>query len=483
MTDPLRRYATARPDAPALWTPHRRWTYADLDAAVAATQARLDEVGVEGGKRVALYLDRRPAVVVLLWALWRAGAVAVPLSTRLPAADVPDRARRVGAHGLISDDSAVARAAPADLTVRSPELVARDGEARGGRSPGPTAWSRHRPATIVFTSGSTGTPKAALHTWANHLYSAKGSNANLPLRRGDRWLLSLPLYHVGGLAILVRCALAGAAVAVPDPKASIADQLTTAHATHVSLVATQFRRLLDATQGTPPSFVRAVLLGGGPIPGALLRRGHQRGWPLHTSYGSTEMASQVTTTAPGAPLDELQTAGRRLPHRRVRIEAGEIQVRGAPLFRGYVTADGLDDPRTDDGWYPTGDRGRLDAGGRLHVLGRMDRMFVSGGENVQPEEIETALERLDGIERAIVVPVPDAEYGERPVAFVQAGDSWDPPAFKQVLTSELPGFKIPDAFHSLPQDARSGSLKIDRKRLQKQARKLQEDTVPNENSR
>jgi O-succinylbenzoic acid--CoA ligase len=248
-------------------------------------------------------------------------------------------------------------------------------------------------------------------------------------------------------------------------------------------VATQYRRLLDDIPGGPPTHVRAVLLGGGPIPDVLLRRGHERGWPLHTSYGSTEMASQVTTTAPGAPLGELRTAGRRLPHRRLRIEEGEIQVAGAPLFRGYVTTDGLDDPRTDDGWYRTGDRGRLDARGRLHVLGRLDRMFISGGENVQPEEIEGALERLDGIERAVVVPVPDAEYGARPVAFVRARDAWDPPALERALASVLPGFKIPDAFHSLPEDVRTGTLKIDRERLREQARKLQVYPSPDENGR
>jgi len=110
-------------------------------------------------------------------------------------------------------------------------------------------------------------------------------------------------------------------------------------------------------------------------------------------------------------------------------------------------------------------------------------MFVSGGENVQPEEIEAALERLDGIERAVVVPVPDAEYGRRPVAFVRAGGSWDASALERALASELPGFKIPDAFHSLPEDARTGALKIDRERLREQARKLHEDTIPDENGR
>jgi O-succinylbenzoic acid--CoA ligase len=186
------------------------------------------------------------------------------------------------------------------------------------------------------------------------------------------------------------------------------------------------------------------------------------------------MASQITTTAPGASLDELRTAGRRLPHRRLRIDDGQIMVAGAPLFQGYVTPDGLDAPRTDDGWYPTGDRGRIDASGRLHVLGRGDRMFVSGGENVQPEEIETALERIDGVGRAVVVPVPDPEYGRRPVAFVRTTAPRSPSELRTALAATLPGFKIPDAFHPLPPDATQTGLKIDRERLRNRARKLHE---------
>jgi len=475
MCDLIHRQASVRPDALALWTPSRRWTYAELDAAVACTQAQLRAEGVRAGGRVALHLPRGADAVVLLWALWRMGAVAVPLSTRLPAGQVAAQIRQVGGQVLIANRADVRKQAPNAVTTLASEQVVETDPAGGAPEFSPNqARSRERPATIIFTSGSTGTPKAVLHTWANHFYSAKGANANVPLGGGDQWLLSLPLYHVGGLAVLVRCALAGAAVALPGSEMSLSQGLTGADATHVSMVATQFRRVLTALSDDPPAALRAVLLGGGPIPDALLQRGHEQGWPLHTTYGCTEMASQVTTTAPGAPLDTLRTAGRRLPHRRVRIENGQIMVAGAPLFRGYVTADGLDDPRTDEGWYPTGDRGRLDAGGRLHVQGRLDRMFVSGGENVQPEEIEAALERLDGVERAVVVPVPDSEFGQRPVAFVRRTESSEARSLEDALARTLPGFKIPDAFHSLPKEGEGDAFKIDREQLRQQARMLRE---------
>lgn len=479
MTDLVHQHAEARPEALALWTASQRWTYAELDAAVAATCSGLKEAGIQSGSRVAMHLPRGVEPVVLFWALWRIGAVAVPISTRLPVDQVGVRAKQVGAQFLVAGGEGVRDQAPDEGTTLAPEQVI---EAEATRETTDSSRSRDhspdRPATIIFTSGSTGPPKAALHTWANHLYSAKGANANIPLQEGDRWLLSLPLYHVGGLAILVRCALAGAAVVIPDPETSLVSGLSTSQATHVSMVATQFRRVLASREEDPPTSLRAVLLGGGPVPPDLLQRGHERGWPLHTTYGCTEMDSQVTTTAPGAPLDDLRTSGRRLPHRRVRIEEGQVLVAGPPLFRGYVTPDGLDDPRRDDGWYPTGDRGWFDASGRLHVRGRVDRMFVSGGENVQPEEIEDALERLDGIERAVVVPVPDTEFGRRPVAFLRMTGDPDGRDLRGQLTQTLPGFKIPDAFHSLPEEAMTNALKIDREQLRKRACMLHDRKMP-----
>jgi O-succinylbenzoic acid--CoA ligase len=310
-----------------------------------------------------------------------------------------------------------------------------------------------------------------LHSWANHLYSAKGSNANLPLHSGDRWLLSLPLYHVGGLAILVRCALAGAAVAVPDQDASLSATLDATGATHASLVATQLRRLLEAREALPRR-VRGLLLGGGPLPEGLLRRGHERSWPLHTSYGSTEMASQITTTPPGAPLSTLRTAGRRLPHRRLRIDAdGQILVAGPTLCLGIAEGNDLHDPRAH-GWLPTGDLGRLDAQGRLHVQGRTDRQFISGGENIQPEELEAALERGDRIARAVVVPVPDPEYGRRPVAFLRTTGGPLPEEWRDRLRAELPSFKVPDAAYPLPEAATEGRMKVDRADLIRRAQHL-----------
>jgi O-succinylbenzoic acid--CoA ligase len=216
------------------------------------------------------------------------------------------------------------------------------------------------------------------------------------------------------------------------------------------------------------SGLKAVLLGGGPVSPSLVDRALSRGLPVHTSYGLTEMASQVTTTRPGASHEELLTAGRALAHREVRVsEDGEILVRGETLLAGYVEDGGASLSTDGDGWYRTGDLGELDDRGYLRVTGRRDNLFVSGGENIQPEEIEASLLRLEGVEEAVVVPVPDPEFGERPVAFVRRGKGMGEPA--RELEKVLPRFKVPKTFHDWEG---SGGMKPDRVALKERARRL-----------
>ena len=329
-----------------------------------------------------------------------------------------------------------------------------------------------RPATIVFTSGSTDIPKPALHTFGNHYYNALGSNANIMLRPGDRWLHSLPLYHVGGISILFRCLLAGATIALPGHGTPIGDSIADLGATHVSLVSTQLLRLLR--EDTELAGLKAVLMGGGPVSASLVDEALSRGLPIHTSYGLTEMASQVTTTPPGASLEALRTAGRVLPEREVSIsEEGEILVRGATLFAGYVEGKTLDLPLDTDGWFHTGDLGELDENGYLRVLGRKDNLFISGGENIQPEEIEEVLAALPGVEAAVVVPVDDPEFGQRPVAFVRT-EGGEHREISLRSWRSLARLQDPHRLLPWPENARRG-MKLDRAALRERARHLHPD--------
>ncbi len=461
-------------DLPYLIDPLRKFCYREFFARVAHSRERLAKNGIRPGDRVAICAPNGWRYAVLLWALWQRGAVAVPLSTRLP----PAKLAR-----LVADTACGAVAIAAELSGNlpavCPQYVLEDlvpASLPAPLPPAPTAIPLAQDATIVFTSGSSGNPRGALHTFGNHYFNALGSQQNIPVGPGGRWLIDLPLYHVGGLAILFRAVISGGAVVFPVPKMPLATTIRRLQVTHLSLVATQLYRLLNEESAAGSlQGLQAILLGGSAIPPALTDRAHAQGLPVHTSYGATEMASQITTTPPGATADQLRTAGRLLPYREMHIAAdGEILVRGKTLFRGYWQEGQVNPQRQPDGWFATGDLGRLDAQGFLHVTGRKDNRFISGGENIQAEEIEQAVLRYPGVAQVMVVPVRHAEFGQRPVAFVQMAA--DVPLaegdLRRFLETELPRFKIPDHFFSWPARVPHSGIKPGRLWFRQRAEEL-----------
>jgi o-succinylbenzoate---CoA ligase len=246
------------------------------------------------------------------------------------------------------------------------------------------------PAIVLFTSGSSGTPRPAVLTYGNMYHNACGANANLPLDQDDRWLLNLPLFHVSGLSILFRCLLARAAVVIAAAGESPLEALRRLRPTFVSMVPAQLHDLLTAPEGNALAGVKVVLLGGAPAPPALLAKAREHGWPVFPTYGMTETASQIATasTTDGQRISA-DSSGNVLHGREVMLAGdGEILVRGPCLFAGYYTPNGLVLPLDRDGWFHTGDLGTIDEFGRLTVLGRKDALIISGGENIQPEEVE-----------------------------------------------------------------------------------------------
>jgi o-succinylbenzoate---CoA ligase len=209
--------------------------------------------------------------------------------------------------------------------------------------------------------------------------------------------------------------------------------------THVSLVPTQLYRLIQEEEMS--SSLKCVLLGGAPLPPELIQKAHSKNLPVHTTYGMTEMSSMITLSD-GATEGH---SGKVLPFRELKIETdGEIWVRGKTLFDGYWDPLAERIARIDNEWFPTKDIGRLTPEGNLEVLGRKDRLFISGGENIQPEEIERALCAVDGIRQATVLPVKDPEFGHRPVAFIDdETGSHTLESVRSALRATLPSFMHP----------------------------------------
>jgi O-succinylbenzoic acid--CoA ligase len=300
--------------------------------------------------------------------------------------------------------------------------------------------------TVLFTSGTTGAAKPVTLTYANHRASALATAWSLGVSPDDRWLCVLPLFHVGGLAILMRSAIyRTAAIIHPrfDPAATL-ESLESGEATLVSLVPTQLRRLLDGGLGereTPA--LRAILLGGGPMPRELLADAVERGLPVHQSYGMTETASQVASLPATEALDGGPSAGRLLPGVAAITDpaSGEILLRGPMVSREALDADG---------WLHTGDRGRLDEDRLLQVEGRLDDVIVTGGENVAAAEVERALLEHPAVAEAAVVGEPDPDWGERVVAYVVPAPGAGPPEDSELAShcrARIAPYKVPKAVH------------------------------------
>ncbi|MBO87770.1 MAG: hypothetical protein CL927_20665 [Deltaproteobacteria bacterium] len=366
--DPLHRAALRFPDAVAIECEAEQMTFAEWDRAADVAARAL---GARTGARLAVEIAGIEGAV-RFFAVMRAGGIACL---------VP----------------------PGPGREAATEAVGVEPWGPGtGRSPGVQA---ARPATILWSSGSRGTPRAIVHSLGQHMSSAAASHVHTPFGQGDRWVASLRMHHVGGLALLFRALVAGGTVVFPGAR-----PLRALGATHLSWVPTQLVR--DA--GAPPDSLRHLLLGGAAAPPGLVARKRAQGWPVKTTYGSTELASQVcTSTVDGAP----EESGAPLAGRLVTADPG-IRVRGTTTSLGTWGPAGIEPIADPNGWYATGDLGRITAQGTLQVMGRADTMFISGGENVFPETIERVLGAHPDVRRVVVVDVPDAVWGARPWAFI-----------------------------------------------------------------
>jgi o-succinylbenzoate---CoA ligase len=436
--DWLRQRASVTQDRLALVCGEQVWTFAELDARVNAAAAALQS---RSGQRVGVRAANSAGFVVAVHALMRVGSVLVPINTRLTDSEV-DWQREDAEVSLVLGDSEL-DALMDETTTTPPRGHVRDFDLQ--------AWH-----SIVYTSGTSGRPKGAILTYANHWWSAIASALNLGLRADDTWLACLPLFHVGGLSILLRSVICGMTAVVPPRfDAAEVNRAIDEHAVSiVSVVSTMLDRMLTERGTRPyPSTLRCVLLGGGPAPLPLLERAASAGVPVVQTYGLTETASQVVTLAPEDALRKLGSAGKALMGSEIQIAAdGEICVSGPSVSPGYVKHP----PR--EGWLHTGDVGFLDAEGYLYVLDRRDDLIVSGGENVYPAEVEAALLAHPGVEEAGVIGVADAEWGRRVTGVVvrRAAASVSAEDLIAFCRQRLAGYKVPRAIEfrtALPRNA------------------------------
>ncbi|HHW7566825.1 TPA: o-succinylbenzoate--CoA ligase [Mannheimia haemolytica] len=319
-----------------------------------------------------------------------------------------------------------------------------------------------KPATLTLTSGSSGKPKAVVHSIAAHLYSAEGVCELMAFEQPNSWLLSLPLFHVSGQGIIWRWLFKGATLYVHEDKSDFF--LSAQKVSHLSLVPTQLQRYLNQLDSMVS---QKCLLGGSMLPAELIAQAQQSGMTTFSGYGMTEMASTIC-----AVENDLNSVGFPLKHRELKLENGEIWVKGKSLGLGYWQKNGQIRPLANtQGWFATKDRGEWNHKKQLVIKGRLDNMFISGGENIQPEEIEQLIFRSQLVEQIIVLPIEDKQFGHRPVAFLQFKQSDSKNELHKLkiwLSDKLERFKQPVAYYLLDIEKyqKQGLIKLSRTQLQ-----------------
>ncbi|WP_136717785.1 o-succinylbenzoate--CoA ligase [Halorientalis salina] len=462
-------------------------TFWELDTAVDRRAAAIEQQ-CGTAPTVGILLDTRLAFAEVFFAVQRLGGRLVPLNVRLTVEELAARIGRVGLDLLIcgseTEPTAVEVAdSPVATVDDSDRAEVTELTADADAASDPATLTRDTEALVMFTSGTTGQPKGVRLTVGNLLASATASAFRLGVIPGDRWLCCLPMYHMGGLAPVVRSVLYGTTVVIqedfaPHETAAVMDQY---EVTGISLVPTMLGRLLDAGW-TPPEGLRFVLLGGAPAPAELLDRSESVGVPVHPTYGMTETASQIATATPEQTVSHEGTVGQPLLCTDVTVvdengddcdpgESGELVVSGPTVTPGYLDAERTDAAFGERGLF-TGDIGYRDAEGRLWVSNRKDDRIVSGGENVDPGEVVDVLRNHADIVDAAVVGLDDAEWGERVGALVvpRDGATIDQGDVEEYCRDHLAGFKLPRTLGFADELPRTASGTVDRDAVRDQLR-------------
>lgn len=437
---PWRHWREQRADKPALRLNDEVLSWQQLSTRIDNLAAGFHQQGVEAGDGVLLLAHNHPQTLLAWLALLQCGARILPVNPQLPhpllEVLLPQMTLRFA---LVLDGHYDGLAA---LSMHAPS-----GEYR-------VAWQPERLASMTLTSGSTGLPKAAVHTCGAHLASAEGVLALMPYGEDDDWLLSLPLFHVSGQGILWRWLQAGARLTVRE-KQPLEQALQ--GCTHASLVPTQLWRLLNTHQRIA---LKAVLLGGAAIPVELTQQARAQGISTFCGYGLTEFASTVCAKeADGEP-----DGGSALPGREVQVVNGEVWIKAQSMASGYWRDGALLPLTNSEGWFATRDRGELHDG-RLTILGRMDNLFFSGGEGIQPESLERIIATHPHISQVFIVPLNDAEFGQRPVAVVECEPGMDITRLPEWVQGKLARFEQPVHWLVLPAELKNGGIKISRQAL------------------
>jgi long-chain acyl-CoA synthetase len=465
----------------------REFSYARLDQMANGVARALIRRGLARGDRVAILSANRAEYLAAYFGIMRAGLVAVPVNFKFPRPTIHFILRDCGARLLFCDPPRAGSCLPDLPCVRFGEGGAGDFDAF--LDPGPVEAvvpKKDEQAMFLYTSGSTGTPKGVVLSHQSHIWVAQTRLA--PGLDCHRYLIAAPLYHMNALALsLLACAAHATNVLLPQFTArAYIEAIERYRCTWLTAVPPMIAMMLrehDLMERTDFSSVAFIRMGSAPVSQSLMQAIH-RALPkaaVTNAYGTTEAGPVVFGPHPkGLPQPEMSVG---YPHPRVELrladgdnrnaEQGVLEMKCPAMMNGYHNRPDVRPPFTEDGFYITGDVFRRDGNGFHYFVGRTDDMFVSGGENIYPADVERLLERHPDIAQAAVVPIDDDIKGQKPVAFVirKPGRAPSEDEIKRFALANAPAYQHPRHVWFVDELPLASTNKVDRSALHQDAEK------------
>jgi len=410
--------------------------------------------------------DNNIDFIILLFALWKSGAIAVPINIRLNETEKNNLITFLKPSLIFIDRIENKNISPIDTKIIqmpddyvSPDKV----EIKDSFNNNHNDFDENNTALILFTSGTSGNPKGVKLSFHNLRASYNNCNSVLNHDKNDKWIASLPFYHIGGFSIITRTLLSGISLIIPASLSTddLGEEINYSKPTFLSLVSTQLKRLIDL--GIKPNIeLKYVLLGGGYIENSLVDEAIKLRWPIAKVYGSTETSSLVTFVDCTNDKKNKLSGGKSLTENKIFIvdekkgilppnKVGEIAIKSESCAKEYYNNHVETRNKFRKGIYYTGDSGFIDEEGYLYIDSRMDNLIISGGENINPFEIETALMEYTGVQNAFAFGQDDDEWGKivSAAVMIKPGLNISENELKEFLLKKISSFKLPRRIYFL----------------------------------
>ncbi|NOX64733.1 MAG: o-succinylbenzoate--CoA ligase [Chlorobi bacterium] len=453
---------------PAIITESKNIDYPEMTRLINNTAAKYLSDGVMPKNRIAIISENSFEFVITVYALWRLNAVPVLLNIRLTEDELSRQIDFAECSVLLKSKrySNYLTKYPSQLSSveYSDRAINYENETNGNDT-----------AVILFTSGSSGKPKGVEITNSNLFESYLSITSEYSFTSADRFLASLPFYHIGGFSIITRAILSGGTLIIPISLKTdvIAESLQKYEPTVISLVPTMLKRLIEK-KVQPNKNLRLAFVGGGPSDDDLVITAINLGWSFVKVYGSTETSSMISGINDEKLREKPASGGKAFKNVEIKIlndsyeevepfEVGEIAVKSKSIVKGYLKNPELWNTKIHNGYYLTGDWGYIDDEGYLFVVSRRTDLIISGGENIDPAEIEKVLISHPAVNEAIVFPLPDKEWGQIPVAaiVIKNNEKLSEREIQEYLKDHLSSYKLPKKIFFMEKLPRTDLGKID----------------------